>query len=80
MIIDGSAFYDLSKERNPNHKVSGNYSVIFGTEIPKSGIKAIFKYINGKTDIDYKQGQVLMIGLLSDFLNEKNNKVTSKNL
>ena len=48
LIISGKAFYDFSKERNPDKKILGNYSIVFGVEIPKSPFQAIFKYIDGK--------------------------------
>jgi hypothetical protein len=73
LIVEGNGFYDFSKERNPDKKVKGNYSLILGTEIPKTGFKAMFKYINGQTDINFKQGQVIALGLLMDFIQEKNN-------
>jgi len=71
VIIEGNAFYDFSNERNPDKKIKGAYTITLGAEIPKTGFKAMFKYINGQTDIGFQQGQVIALGLLMDFLQEK---------
>lgn len=71
IIFEGTAFYDMSTERNPNNKVQGNYSITLGAEIPKTGFKAMFKYVDGKSDINLKEGSVIAIGLLMDFFQEK---------
>lgn len=71
IIFEGSAFYDLSTERNPDNKVQGNYSITLGAEIPKTGFKAMFKYVDGKSDINLKEGSIISIGLLMDFFQEK---------
>lgn len=73
LIVEGNGFYDFSNERNPDKKIKGNYTLTLGTEIPKTGFKAMFKYINGQTDINFQQGQVIALGLLMDFIQEKNN-------
>ncbi len=75
LIVNGIAFYDLSNQRNPSHKVSTNYSVTVASELPSTGFKAIIKYENGRSDIDYKTGQTVVLGLLMDFLKEK--KITT---
>lgn len=72
IIIDGGVFYDLSSERNPDKKLFGNYSITLGAEVPKTGFKAMFKYVDGKTDINFKQGSIISIGLLIDFFQEQN--------
>jgi hypothetical protein len=51
--------------------VQNNYSITLGAEIPKTGFKAMFKYVNGVSNINNKQGQVIAIGLLMDFFQEK---------
>lgn len=71
IIFEGTTFYDFSTERNPNKKVQGNYSITLGAEIPKTGFKAMFKYTDGKTDINFKQGSIISIGLLMDFFQEQ---------
>ncbi|MET0465218.1 MAG: hypothetical protein ABW007_18800 [Chitinophagaceae bacterium] len=71
IIIDGGVFYDVSNERNPDKKVLGNYSITLGAEIPKTGFKAMFKYVDGKTDINFRQGSIISIGLLMDFFQEQ---------
>jgi len=71
IIIEGTSFYDFSNERNPDKEVQGNYSVTLGAEIPKTGFKAMFKYTDGKTDINFKQGSVISLGLLMDFFQEQ---------
>ena len=76
IIIDGSAFYDFSNQRNPDHKIADNYSITIASELPATGFKAILKFVNGKSDIDYKTGQIILIGLLMDFFQEKNSVPT----
>jgi hypothetical protein len=71
IIFEGTTFYDFSGERNPNKKIQGNYSITLGAEIPKTGFKAMFKYTDGKTDINFKQGSIISIGLLMDFFQEQ---------
>ncbi|MHA3787474.1 hypothetical protein ACX0HA_04625 [Flavobacterium hauense] len=71
IIFEGTAFYDMSTERNPDNKVQGNYSITLGAEIPKTGFKAMFKYVDGKSDINLKEGSIISIGLLMDFFQEK---------
>lgn len=71
VIIEENPFYDFSKERNPDHKIANNYSITFGAELPKTGFKAMFKYVNGKSDINFKQGSIIGVGLLMDFFQEK---------
>ncbi len=71
LIINGMAFYDLSTMRNPDRKISTNYSVTVASELGTSGFKAIVKFENGKSDINYKSGQAVVLGLLMDFLKDK---------
>jgi hypothetical protein len=71
IIFEGTSFYDLSQTRNPDKKIQGNYSITLGAEIPKTGFKAMFKYTDGRTDINFKQGSIIAIGLLMDFFDEK---------
>lgn len=71
IIFEGTSFYDFSKERNPKNKIQGNYSITLGAEIPKTGFKAMFKYTDGKTDINFKQGSIISIGLLIDAFQEQ---------
>lgn len=71
LIIDESPFYDFSNEKNPDHKINNQYSIILGAEIPKNGFKAMFKYVNGESNINYKQGAIIGIGVLMDFFQEK---------
>ena len=71
IIIDGGGFYDFSDERNPGREIFGNYSITLGAEIPRTGFKAMFKYVNGRTDINFKQGSIISLGLLMDFFTEK---------
>ena len=71
IIINGTAFYDMATERNPDQKLSTNYSITIASEIGTSGYKAIVKYENGKSDISQKEGQAVVLGLLMDFLKEK---------
>jgi hypothetical protein len=73
IIIEGTSFYDFSNERNPDKKIQGNYSLTLGAEIPKTGFKAMFKYTDGQTDINFKEGSIISIGLLMDFFQEKKN-------
>ena len=75
IILEATSFYDFSKERNPLKKIQGNYSITLGAEIPKTGFKAMFKYTDGKTDINFKQGSIISIGLLMDFFQEKKNNL-----
>lgn len=72
IILEGMPFYDFSKEKNPDQKVKNNYSIILGAEIPGTGFKAMFKYVNGTSDITFKQGQIIALGLLMDLFQEKN--------
>ncbi|MDN4014098.1 hypothetical protein QX233_16630 [Chryseobacterium gambrini] len=74
IIVEATSFYDFSKERNPSGKIQGNYSITLGAEIPKTGFKAMFKYTDGKSDINFRQGSIISIGLLMDFFQEKKNK------
>jgi hypothetical protein len=71
IIVDGGGFYDFSDERNPGKSIFGNYSITLGAEIPKTGFKAMFKYVNGRTDINFKQSSIISLGLLMDFFTEK---------
>lgn len=71
IIVDGISFFDFSKERNPDQRLKGNYSVTLGAEIPKTGFKAMFKYADGETDINFRKGAIVSIGLLMDFFQEK---------
>jgi hypothetical protein len=71
LIIEENPFFDFSRQKNPSHKVQNNYSITLGAEIPKTGFKAMFKYVNGVSNINNKQGQVIAIGLLMDFFQEK---------
>lgn len=34
----------------------------------------MFKYVDGKTGINFKQGKIIAVGLLMDFPQEKKNK------
>jgi hypothetical protein len=72
IIIDENPFYDFSNETNPKHKMANSYSIILGAEIPGTGFKAMLKYVNGKSDLNYKQGEIIGIGLLADLFQEKN--------
>jgi hypothetical protein len=72
IIIEGKTFYDFSEENNPDKKIKGNYSITLGAEIPKTGFKAMFKYVDGKSDVNFKQGKIITLGLLIDFFQEKN--------
>jgi hypothetical protein len=71
IILEGCAFYDFSTQRNASRKISGNYTITVGAELPKTGFKAMFKYISGETDINFKTGQVIALGLLMDFVHDK---------
>lgn len=70
LILDGNAFYDFSKTNNPSGTVAGNYAVNFGIDMPKSPFTALFKFANGKTDINYKQGQTIGIGLIMGLIKD----------
>jgi len=72
IILDENPFYDFSNEKNPGHKIGNNYAIIIGAEIPKTGFKAMLKYVNGKSDLNYKQGEIIGIGLLMDLFQDKN--------
>lgn len=61
----------MATKRNPDQKLSTNYSITIASEIGTSGYKAIVKYENGKSDINQKEGQAVVLGLLMDFLKEK---------
>jgi hypothetical protein len=74
IIIDENPFFDFSKKTNPNQRLANQYSIIVGAEIPSTGFKAMFKYVNGKSDINLKQGEIIGIGLLMDFFQEKEKK------
>jgi hypothetical protein len=69
IILNDKTFYDFSKQKNPGRKLAGNYSIAIGTELPKTGFKVMLKYENGKTDINYKQTQAVVIGLLMNLFN-----------
>lgn len=69
LILRGNAFYDLSENVNPNKEVKFNYSVVFGIEIPGTGIKTIFKYLRGQNGITYAKDEMLMIGFMADLFN-----------
>ena len=69
-IINGTAFYDMSSQRNPGHRLSTNYSLVVASELPVTGFKAILKYENGKSDYDSKTGSTVIIGLMMDFLKD----------
>ena len=71
IIFEGKSFYDFSTERNFSKRVMGNYAVTIGAEIGNTGFKAIFKYTGGKTDINYKEGKQVLLGLLMDFMSVK---------
>lgn len=68
LIVNAMCFYDMSEQRNPGHKVLANYSVTIASEIPGVGFKAIVKFENGVSDIDYKTGKAVTLGLLMDYL------------
>jgi hypothetical protein len=76
IIIDENPFYDFSEESNPKHRVANSYSIILGAEIPGTGFKAMLKYVNGKSDMNYKQGEIIGIGLLADLFQEKEKNKT----
>lgn len=71
LLLKELLFTILAMKRNPDKKIQGNYSITLGTEIPKTGFKAMFKYTDGKTDINFKQGSIISIGLLMDFFQEQ---------
>jgi len=71
IIINDKTFYDFSQQKNPHHLISSNYTVEIGTDVPKTGFKVMLKYENGKTDINYKQSQAVVVGLLMNVFNEK---------
>jgi len=74
IIVNDKTFYDFSKEKNPGHQLASNYSIAIGTEVPKTGFKVMFKYENGKSDINYKQTQAVVIGLLMNLFNDSPGK------
>lgn len=69
-----ASFYDFSEENNPKKSLQGNDSITLGAAIPSTGFKAMFKYVDGKTGINFKQGKIIAVGLLMDFPQEKKNK------
>lgn len=71
IILNDKTYYDFSKEKNPKKQVLNNYSVALGTEIPKTGFKLMFKYENGKSDINFKQSQALVIGVLMNLFSDQ---------
>lgn len=71
IVLEGTAFYDFSTVRNQSRKINGNYAVTIGADVPKTGFKAMFKYISGKTDINFQKGEVIALGLLMDFIHDK---------
>jgi hypothetical protein len=64
IIISDKTFYDFSNERNPQKKVMSNYSVAIGTEIPRTTFKVMVKFENGRSDINYKEGKAIVLGLI----------------
>jgi hypothetical protein len=72
LILEGNTFYDFNTIVNPNKEIKYLYSITIGVEIPNTGIKTIFKYANGETDMEYTSGNTILIGLLADlFANSK---------
>jgi hypothetical protein len=71
IIINDETFYDFSKIKNPGRTLASNYSVAVGTEVPGTTFKVMFKYENGKSDINYKEAQAVVIGLIMNLFNEK---------
>lgn len=71
IILNDETFYDFSKEKNPNKKLASNYSIAVGTEVPGTSFKVMFKYENGKSDINYKQSEAVVIGLIMNLFTEK---------
>lgn len=69
LTLRGNAFYDLNDKVNPEKEVKFNYSVVFGIEIPQTGLKTIFKYLRGENGITYERDEVLMIGFMADLFN-----------
>lgn len=70
LTLDGNLFYDLNNHTNPKKEIKYLYSLTVGMEIPKSGIKTIFKYSNGETDISYSACSTIMIGIMADLFSE----------
>lgn len=71
IILNDETFYDFSKERNPKKQLASNYSIAVGTEVPGTAFKVMFKYENGKSDINYKDSQAVVIGLIMNLFTEK---------
>lgn len=69
LTLRGNAFFDLNDKVNPDNEVKFNYSVVFGIEIPQTGLKTIFKYLRGENGITYERDEVLMIGFMADLFN-----------
>lgn len=74
IILNDKTFYDFSSERNPEKQVLSNYSVAVGTEIPGTSFKVMFKYENGRSDINYKQSEAVVIGLIMNLFNDNSAK------
>ncbi|HNP19218.1 MAG TPA: hypothetical protein PKL31_12335 [Fulvivirga sp.] len=71
LILDANAFYDFSESLNPNGEIKYNISATLGIDIPKTGFKTIFKYLEGENGITYQKDQLLMIGLMADLFSQK---------
>jgi hypothetical protein len=72
LTLKGNAFYDLNEKVNPDKEIKLNYSVIFGIEVPGTGLKTVFKYVRGENGITYEKDEMLMIGFMADLFNAQN--------
>src|SRR5665213_820347 len=71
IIINDKTYYDFSVKTNPKKQLASNYTVAIGTEIPKSGLKMMFKYEDGHSEFNRKQTQAVVIGVIMNLFNEK---------
>lgn len=74
IILEGGTFYDFNTKTNPDNELKYSYSLTFGVEIPKTGLKTIFKYTNGESEINYTSTNYFMIGLMADLFTDKSIK------
>jgi hypothetical protein len=72
LTLKGNAFYDLNEKVNPDKEIKLNYSVIFGIEVPGTGLKTVFKYVRGENSITYEKDEMLMVGFMADLFNAQN--------
>ena len=66
IIVEANAFFDFNDSVNPNQDIGFNYSIALGVDVPKTPFKTLFKYKDGRIDVNNLDDSNLTIGLLAD--------------